>query len=125
MAGQRPPRPLPDGELEGAVQAALAHWHEPGWLERSPLATSAEVARLAPGRPGAEAVRQALLGALEAARARSGPDRELALRAVELAYVRNGLSHEAMAEQLAVSRTTFYRLLKRGVQALAEDLSLG
>jgi hypothetical protein len=124
MAGRRPPRPLPEGELEGEVQAALAHWHEPGWLEHSPLVTSAEVARVAPGRLGAEAVRQALLETLESARATSAPDRALALQAVELAYLRNGLSHEAAAEQLAVSRTTFYRLLKRGVQALAEGLSL-
>jgi hypothetical protein len=125
MAGRRPPRPRSPDPLEGAVRAALLHWHEPGWLERSPLAASVEVARLAPGGQGAESVRRALLGALAAAGARSGPDRALALRAVELAYIRNGLSHEAAAEPLAVSRTTAYRLLKRGVQALAEELSRG
>jgi DNA-directed RNA polymerase specialized sigma24 family protein len=123
MNGRRPPKPLAPGELEGAVQAALQHWHQPSWLEHSPLARSAEVAIRAPGRTGGEAVRDALRSALAAARTQNSFESQLALQAVELAYIHNGTSYEAAAEHLAVSRATFYRLLKRGVQVLADTLT--
>jgi predicted DNA-binding protein (UPF0251 family) len=42
---------------------------------------------------------------------------------LELAYIHKGTSYEAAAEHLAVSRATFYRLLKRGVQVLADTLT--
>lgn len=44
---------------------------------------------------------------------------ELALRAVELAYLERTMSRERAAEELNVSRATFYRLLHRGVALLA------
>ena len=125
MNGRRPPKPLPPDELEGAVQAALQHWHQPSWLEDSPLAGSAEVAIHAPGLTGAEAVRRALHRALEVARAHNGVESQTALRALELAYIHNGARHETVAEDLAVSRATWYRLLKRGVHVLAEQLAQG
>jgi len=42
---------------------------------------------------------------------------------LELAYILRSGSHEHAAEQLAVSRATFYRLLKRGLQQVARLLT--
>lgn len=50
-------------------------------------------------------------------------DLALAMRAIQLAYVERAASHERLAERLSVSRSTFYRLLRRGTRALAEALS--
>ncbi len=42
-----------------------------------------------------------------------------------LAYLRRVGSHERVAERMAVSPATFYRLLKRGTRALAVELGGG
>ena len=52
-----------------------------------------------------------------------GDGQATALRAVELAYLERGVSHERAAERMLVSRSTFYRLLRRGTQALARELA--
>jgi hypothetical protein len=70
----------------------------------------------------AEAVRRFLSQTLERAHTQAAPDQALAYRALDLAYLQRGLSHERAAERLNVSRATFYRLLKRGVQTLAAAL---
>ena len=54
----------------------------------------------------------------------SGPARDKApYEAVSLAHIDECLTPEAAAERMAVSRATFYRLLKRGVSDLATELS--
>jgi hypothetical protein len=121
VSGRRPPRGLARAELVDELQKVLPAWRDEAVLAESPLA------ELAAGTPDAElssaaAVRRLVEGALGQARAGATKDQELALRAVELAYLRKSVSHERVAERLAVSRSTFYRLLKRGVQAVAEAL---
>jgi hypothetical protein len=122
MAGRQPPRALSADELEQAIQDALVHWRDDSWLATSALAQSTVLARLAPQAHGAETVRCVLRQALDRASAGATPDLALAYRAVEGAYLARTTSHERTAEELAVSRTTFYRLLRRGVQGLAQAL---
>jgi hypothetical protein len=122
MVGREPPRALSADELEQAIQDALAHWRDDARLAASTLARSTLAARLAPQAHGAEAVRRVLRQALDNAAADATPDLALAYRAVEGAYLARTASHEQIAEELAVSRTTFYRLLRRGVQGLGQAL---
>jgi len=122
MAGRRPPRALSPEELERAVQAALVHWHDDAWLADSDLAHSTSVARMAPDHIGAEAAHVAVGRALERTRASAVPEQALAYRALESAYLSRTSSHERAAEELAVSRTTFYRLIRRGIHGLAQAL---
>jgi hypothetical protein len=122
MAGRQPPCPLAGEQLEHALQEALLHWRDDAWLEQSVLANSTAVVRLAPRQVGAASVRLAIDQALEKARTEAPPELSLAYRAVEGAYLRRTTKHERVAEELAVSRTTFYRLLRRGVQSLAQIL---
>ena len=68
-------------------------------------------------------VRTTIRDAIAGLRAEAGDDLDLALRALELAYVDRAASHERLAERLSVSRSTFYRLLRRGTRTLAEALS--
>jgi hypothetical protein len=70
----------------------------------------------------AEGARAVLRAALKGVGAEAPAELELALRAVELAYIDRAAPHERLAERLSVSRSTFYRLLRRGVRALAETL---
>lgn len=121
-AGRRPPRVLASHELERAVQDALAHWRDDAWLTDSALAHSPAVAHLGMQPPSAHGVRLAIRQALEQASVGAPPEQALALRAVERAYLARTISHERAAEELAVSRATFYRLLRRGVQALARAI---
>jgi hypothetical protein len=114
MSGRPLPARLHPEELERELHAALLHWYDDTALDRLPLA------RCVPMGSGPEALRQAIRDALERARARAAPLQELAYRALELAYMQKSISHERAAERLAVSRTTFYRLLKRAVRGLAE-----
>lgn len=120
MAGRRPPRALRPAELERALQDALLHWHDDARLSCSPLRQTALVDGEAAGPAELRAVLQA---ALARAKERAGPGEEAAYRALELGYLTRGLAHERAAERLSVSRTTFYRLLKRGVQGLARALA--
>jgi hypothetical protein len=121
MSGRQPLAVLTEEERASAVRAALLHWHDDAALAQSPLALTASGEE--PALPAAEAVRQAIRAALAAARAAAPPGRELAYRALELAYLGPRLSHERAAERLAVSRATFYRLLERGVHDLARALT--
>jgi hypothetical protein len=123
-AGRPPPRALDPGALERELQAVLLHWRDDARLAASPLAAPppAGLAAGAGGAGGPDALREAVLGALAAARARAAPELELAYRAVELAYLERATSHERAAERLNVSRATFYRLLTRGVSGIAAAL---
>ncbi len=63
------------------------------------------------------------MAALERARDKTPPSQRLAYDALERAYIKRAGSNELVAEQLAVSRATLYRLLKRGVVAVAGELA--
>ena len=119
VTGGRTPRPVDPGEVEPALRAVLLGWEDDEVLEASPIAELVGGA----GEPSAEAVRSLVRAALERARDHAREDREMALRAVELAYLQPGISHERAAERMVVSRSTFYRLLRRGTQTLAQTLA--
>jgi hypothetical protein len=124
MAGRRPPPPLSRAELEQAIQQLLGGWHDDAQVLASPLAE--RVATPLPGasdRENAERVRQAVTAAMDRARVQASADDRLAIRALTLAHVERTIGIEAAAQQLAVSRSTFYRLLRRGVRALAQALA--
>jgi hypothetical protein len=123
MSGRRPPKPLGSSELERELQTALLHLHDDAWLARSPLAEMVAMGAGESRAQGPEAVRGAVLEALDRARARARPEDELAYRALELVYLPKAVSRQQAAAQLAVSRPTFYRLLKRGVQGVASVLN--
>ncbi len=105
------PRPDAD-ELEQELAELL-----PVLDEDDRLATS----RLA--QIGGGDVRGTIRDVIAGLRADASSDLDLALRAVELAYLDRVAAHERIAERLSVSRSTFYRLLRRGTRALAEALS--
>lgn len=114
----RPAPALSREELTAAMTAALVGFHEPDTLSRSPLAAvvgSSDAPETVPQ------LRSSLEDALRHGLERAGPDAERALRAVELGYFRPLGSHERAADQLKVSRTTFFRLLKRGTELLASS----
>ena len=119
-------RPLPQeiavGDVAAEVQAVLLHWADDAQLEVSPLLAIA--AGRDPESPlgPADRVRALIRDALERARAGASEDRRLAFRAVELAYLERSVSQERVAERLNVSRSTFYRLLKRGVAGVVAAL---
>jgi AAA ATPase domain len=119
ISGRTPPRGLGLEELERELQTVLVHWTEDDVLVVSPLGElSAQ-----DGPPSAKTVRDLVRSGLARARSDGGPSQELAYRALELAYVDREVSHERVAERLAVSRSTFYRLLKRGLRGLARSLA--
>ncbi len=66
--------------------------------------------------------RTAVVGALGMLRSDAGPDRTRALRALEGAYLGQRSSHERVAEDLGVSRSTFYRPLQRATRDLASAI---
>jgi hypothetical protein len=123
VTGRALPRELAVEDVAREVQAVLVHWADDARLEVSPLLAMA--ARRDPESvlSAAEAVRALIREALERARAGARDDRELAFRALELAYLEHSVSHERVAERLSVSRSTFYRLLKRGVAGVAAALA--
>ena len=112
MEGRRAPA-LSQAELDVAIGDALVRFHDDDALSRSPLADIV-------GVPGSSETVRRLRASLEEAlrigMERAGPDGERALQAVEVGYIRPLGSHERAAESLNVSRTTFFRLLKRGIE---------
>jgi DNA-directed RNA polymerase specialized sigma24 family protein len=119
VTGGRTPRPVDPEELEPALRELLLGWEDDEAVAASPVAELVG----GPGEATAGAVRTLVRAALERARNGAAEDRELALRAVELAYMERGVSHERAAERMRVSRSTFYRLLRRGTQSLAATLA--
>jgi hypothetical protein len=118
--------PLPQGlaveDIGAEVQAVLLHWADDAQLEASPLVAIAARRDPESDLGPADSVRALIRDALERARAGARDDRQLAFRAVELAYLERSVSQERVAERLSVSRSTFYRLLKRGVAGVAAAL---
>jgi hypothetical protein len=91
-------------------------------MEDDAVVAASSLAQIA-GDPAG--VRRLIRGTAASLRQTANPDLAHALRAVELAYIERAAAHERLAERLAVSRSTFYRLLRRGTRALAEALSRG
>ncbi|HEX2036214.1 MAG TPA: response regulator [Chloroflexota bacterium] len=121
--GRPPPRAVDLAELQRELQAALLHWQDDAWLAASPLIHMLAIPPATSAMQRAQALREAILGALAGARQQAPPDLQLAYHAVELAYLQKATSHERAAERLHVSRATFYRLLKRGIGGLAAALA--
>jgi len=89
-------------------------------LNDDALVASSSLGKLAGDAAG---VRSLVRGTVTSLQRSCGPDLALAMRAIELAYVDRAAAHERIAERLSVSRSTFYRLLRRGTRTLAEALS--
>ena len=115
VAGRSLPQGLAGEDIAREVQAVLLHWADDAKVAPSPLAAMAKLRDPESELSPAEGVRALIREALERARAGASEDRELAFRALELAYLQHSVSHERVAERLSVSRSTFYRMLKRGV----------
>lgn len=112
ILGRPAPRALDPREVERHLQTVLVHWHDDAWLEAAPRPC------LGVHAAGAAALRGAVRRALHRARAQVEDD--AVYRALELAYLTPDLLAPAeAAAQLGVSRATFYRLVRRGVRALA------
>ena len=119
--------PLPPAlsaeQLEKELHLVLVGWPDDACLSESPLAP---LARLL-GSPDeamsrADNLRAVVRRAITEARAGDHGELELACRALEIAYFERKLAHEAIAERLNVSRTTFYRLLHRAEREIASRL---
>jgi len=123
MDGRRPLRPLGRVELQSELQVAFRHWTDDGWFASSRLAELPGVQPACGEAQRPAAIRQTILGALTAARAEASEGQEAAYRALELVYLSRRSGRKASARNLAVSRATLYRLVKRGFSGLAEALS--
>lgn len=119
-SGRPVPKPLQPDAMEREVQQVLLHWQDDEHLACSALAPHALIRAADADSPPADAVRHMVLDAFK--RARAGTRDELAFRAIELGYFQKVASHERVAERLNVSRTTFFRMLKRGVAAVARAI---
>jgi hypothetical protein len=115
---RRPSVPITPEELQAELRAVLPQWRNDAGLARSSLAALAGAPADATEAQAAEAVRRLTESALAEGRA-TRPENAIAYQALELAFVNRIGSHERVAERLAVSRSTLYRLLRRG----EEDLS--
>jgi hypothetical protein len=123
-------RPMPPGlsaeQLEKELHQVLVHWPNDGRLAESPLAQLAMYsAPLDGGTRPAEHLRNLIRRAVADVRANGTDEGELAGLAIELAYFERKLAHEAIAERLNVSRSSFYRLLHRAERDIANRLTGG
>jgi hypothetical protein len=122
-------RPVPPAlsaeELEAELHQVLVHWPDDARLAQSPLALLAPLLRQADDTASpAQTLRETIRRALGDACADASDDLALACRALELAYFERKAGHEAIAERLNVSRSTFYRLLHRAEHEIALRLRL-
>lgn len=120
IAGRRPPRAFTAEELQRELQAVLLNWQDDAALAQSPLLQLPGLSAIAAA--GADDLRRLIRQSLADARTAGPPQDKDALDAVDLAYLQRAGTHEQIAERLSVSRATFYRLLKRGIQTLAGAL---
>jgi hypothetical protein len=116
------PSPRDRVVIERELRATLPHWDDSDWLARSSLST---MLQSQPGtdRDGPRRFREEILAALRLARNQAAGDQQLAYEALELAYFSNRRNRKQAARSLAVSRATFYRLVRRGFEGLAEALA--
>lgn len=115
------PQVPPLSTLETELGAALEHWGDQGWLATSSLSELACVLLGVPDEDKAEAVHRLVAEALRLAR-EAAPDDEQVFRAVELGYLEGSPKLEIAARRMAVSRPTFYRMRKKALRAMVEQL---
>jgi hypothetical protein len=118
LSPRRPPVPVTSTELVAELRLLLPQWQYDAVLARSSLAALADIAPDASEAEAAEAARR-LTGAVLARARVANPESSLAYQALELAYLTRIGSHERVAERLAVSRSTLYRLLRRAEEGLS------
>ena len=122
-SGQPLPPSLSEEELEKELHQVLVNWRDDDVLGKSPLA---QLAALEGGSDTAasppDRVRSMVRGALASAREGADDEVELACRALELAYMERKVGHEAIAERLNVSRSTFYRLIHRAEREIVAGI---
>lgn len=99
-----------------AVREAFRNLGEPAELARSPLASGDGVSARA------DAVRQILTAAVAAAFGQA-PGEALTRTVLERGYLERKASHEAVAEELHLSRAAYFRRLRRGCEQVAKYLS--
>jgi hypothetical protein len=123
MNGRRPPMPFARADVENELRTALRHWNDDRRLAQSRLAELPAAGRVdgEPKRPAV--VREAIVQALAAARAKAAGEMAPAYQALELIYFSKRRGPKLAAQTLAVSRATLYRLVNRGIRGLAETLS--
>lgn len=125
VAGRPLPWALKAAELAEELRVVLTSWHDDAPLARSLLVHLTRVGGDAAENERASAVRDLVRDALDRVRSVATPDVALAYRALELAYLEKRANHERVAEQISVSRTQFYRLIKRATSGLVEALAQG
>ncbi len=123
ITGRPTPRALPEGEVAAQVQAVLEHWHDDARLAASPLARLPAAYLLEPPVRGAASVRRLIDTALRMP-SRRAADAET-LQALLLLRDEPQLTADEAARRLAVSRSTYYRLLRRGTRMLAHRIVRG
>jgi hypothetical protein len=119
-----PPR-LSAEQFEKELHQILTAWTDDVRLAQSALAQLAILLAPPHAKTPADSVRAMVRGALEEVRASGTDETDLACRAIELAYFERELAHDAIAKQLNVSRSSFYRLLHRAEREIASRLSGG
>ena len=122
MSGRRLPRQPDAARLENELQVVFRHWHDDGRLARSCLTELTGVSATEADAQRAAALRETILQALAQGRAQASVPMETAYRALELTYLSRRPGQKYGARNLAVSRATLYRLIKRGIQGLAKGL---
>ena len=120
LAGTLRPSRTDLQDVECAVQDVLARWHDEAWLHPAPLMRLLDLPPS--GARGAALLRERVELALQAARRRGGPQAAEAFAALDAAYFHRATSHEKAARELGVSRSTFYRLLRRAIGGVAQTL---
>jgi len=118
----RSPVALEPRLVEDELHGILAHWCDDVWLGRTTI-FAFDGANGGEKRVDASRMRELVRTALVRLIDDGDVDERLAGQAVQLAYLTPRVSHVAAMERLAVSRATFYRLLRRGVRALARRLT--
>ncbi len=115
--------PEPDW-TDRALQEALARWHDDARLGASALVRQLRLGNGGPPLSDLAAVRREVIAAFDRVRTAAGATERAAYQALELAYLtpRPGLGHRHAAAQLGVSRSTFYRLVRRAVHGLGQEL---
>jgi hypothetical protein len=125
MTGRPVRTPLGASDMEDAVLQALTGWRDDEALATNPLLDQLIDVQEQDRSLRAATLRTALLAAMERAEIYVLSEDSLALKAVRAAYIERERSHERIAESMHVSRTTFYRLLKKGTTALASAFAAG